>query len=468
MSQNNDASKKAHYGTQLSPAEFAYFSLGMRNLYDWQIECLEAIGAQEKGGKPVAIAAANGSGKTAYIVAASIYWFLNRFPKGQVVITSGSFMQIETQLFPALKVYSTNFPNWRFLKTEIRTPDGGIAFGFSTDNAGRAEGHHPKMGKLIDPVFIIVDEAKTVDETIFEAFERCGRLFQLWVSSPGKPWGRFYDAFHSRRSRYWTRKITSLECEHIDPAKRQRDLEDLGEDHWLYRSMHLAEFTADAGRLIIPPEKLTKALDGQPPEDENGETVAFFDFAAGRDENVFALRRGNKVRIIKAWVEDDTVQAAREFIHIAKTLGVHASECWGDSDGLGTVIIDEMAEQGFFINRFYGGAPSTQPKDYINRAAEVWHVGATSILRGRINLGQIDPTTFKQLTTRQSEWTNDGRIRNESKEKMGKEGKKSPDRADAILGCIVCGSRFTDSVSGSVAKQAKIANNSFKTRVSNF
>ena len=58
--------------TILSPSEFAWFQLGMKSLYDWQIEVLEAIGLQEHGGPPVAVAAANGSGKTSNIVAPEV------------------------------------------------------------------------------------------------------------------------------------------------------------------------------------------------------------------------------------------------------------------------------------------------------------------------------------------------------------------------------------------------------------
>jgi len=417
--------------------------LGMKSLYDWQIEGLEAIGLQEFGGPPAAIAAANGSGKTAKLVAAAIFWFLSKYPRGQVIITSGSFRQVEKQLWPALRVYQKRFPGWTFLQTEIKTPEGGFAIGFATDDPGRAEGWHPKVNRETDPVFIIVDEAKTVADGVFEAFDRCTRVFQLWVSSPGKPWGQFYDAFHAMAKYFWTRKVTSRECPHIDPAKRARDLEKYGPDHPVYRSMHEAEFTEDAERLIISPERLTKALDGQPEPNENGEVVAFLDFAAGRDENVLAIRRGNVARIRKAWVEKDTMQAAREFIHMLRQEAIPPHCCWGDADGLGTAIIDAMAELDYRINRFHGGTPSSEPDEYANLIGEVWHVGCREIERWRINVGVLDPETYKQLTTRKTEWTENGKLRAESKDKMRAEGRHSPDRGDALLGCIVCGNRMS-------------------------
>ena len=438
---------RATQKTILSPAEFAWFQLGERSLYDWQIDCLEAIGLQEHGGPPVAIAAANGSGKTAKIVASAICWFLSRYPQGQVVVTSGSFRQVEKQLWPALRVHAQRFPGWTFLQTELKTPEGGFALGFSTDDPDRAEGWHPKQAGGTDPVFIIVDEAKTVPDGVFEAFDRCTRVFQLWLSSPGKPWGQFYEAFHSTRRHFWTRKVRSDECPHIDPAKRLRDLERYGIDHPVFRSMHDAEFTEDSDRLILSPERLARSLDGQPQEDKRGDAVAFCDFAAGRDENVLAIRRGNSVRIKRAWIEKDTMQAAREFVHLCIGEGLSASQVWGDADGLGTAMIDAMAELGFRVNRFHGGRPATEASQYANLIGEVWHVGAREIERGRINLGQLDPVTFKQLTNRKSEWSDNGRLRAESKDKMRSEGRHSPDRADALLGAIFCGPRLTGAIS---------------------
>ncbi|MCW1885611.1 hypothetical protein OKA04_12805 [Luteolibacter flavescens] len=447
--------------TILSPSEFSWFQLCEKTLYDWQIECLEAIGLQEHGGPPVAIAAANGSGKTAKVVASAICWFLSRYPRGQVVVTSGSFRQVEKQLWPALRVHQRKFPGWNFLTTEIKTPEGGFAIGFSTDDAGRAEGWHPKINRQTDPVFIIVDEAKTVPDSVFEAFDRCTRVFQLWVSSPGKPWGQFYEAFHAMRKHFWVRKVRSDECPHIDPAKRKRDLEKYGPDHPVYRSMHDAEFTEDAERLVLSPDLLTKALDGQPVPHEDGEVVAFCDFAAGRDENVLAVRRGNTVRIVKAWVEKNTMQAAREFVQLFRLNALHPGQVWGDADGLGTAMIDAIEEEGFYMKRFHGGQGASDPDEYSNLIGEVWHVGCREIERGRINLGVIDPDTFKQLTTRKSEWAENGKLRVESKDRMRAEGRKSPDRGDAILGAIVCGARLSGVVTGQAVDSSEVEDSNF-------
>lgn len=426
----------------MTPSEFAVKVLGLRP-YGWQFEAMESLGQ----GWPTSVVAANGSGKTANLVAPLILWFLHEHPRGQVVFTSGSFRQIEKQLWPAVRRFQSLFPAWSFMSVELRTPEGGFAVGFSTDDPGRAEGWHPKVNSETDPVFIIVDEAKTVPNSIFEAFDRCTRKFQLWVSSPGAPRGQFFDSFGKDRKYYWTRRVPSTECPHIEPEKRERDLEKYGADHPVFRSMHEAEFTENVERMVLTPDRLAKAIEAQPQEVTDGEVVAFLDFAAGRDENVLAIRKGNRVRIIKAWVEKDTVQACREFARLLREHQVSPGQAWGDADGLGIVMINDLAEMGCHINKFHGGQAASDPDEYANLIGEVWHVGTREIERGRVNVGVLDPMTFRQLTTRRSEWTDNGRLRIESKDSLGKQGIKSPDRADALLGAICCGSRMTGAVS---------------------
>lgn len=452
----------------MSPLVFAAERLG-KMPYQWQAEAMEAVGMQEDGGPPVSVVAANGSGKTADLVAPLVLWFLDRYPKGQAVITSGSFRQIEKQLWPAMRKHAAAFPRWDFLQTEIKTPEGGFALGFSTDHPGRAEGWHPKIGRQTDPVFIIVDEAKTVPNRIFEAFDRCTRVFQLWVSSPGAAAGEFYESFHANRKFYWTRQVPSTECPHIDPAKRQRDLEKHGPNSALFRSMHLAEFTEDEERLVLTSANLRAAIEAQPEPDRTGERVAFFDFAAGRDENVFYARSGNVVELVDAWTEADTVQAVRKFIRLANEQGLAPGQCWGDADGLGKPMVDQFADAGFRINAFRGGLTPQDSENFSNLISEVWIQGARKIERGKIHFatdgaGGIDPVTFKQVTSRFVEWDTRGKLRIEPKEKMAQRGLKSPDRADAALGAIMCGAHLSGAVTAETVDSAAAGASAFATR----
>ena len=431
----------------MSPTQFAVEELGLTP-YRWQAECMEALALQNETSLPVVAVAANGSGKTTGLIGALVAWFLHEYPRGKVVITSGSFNQLQNQLWPALAAQSQG--RWRVTSGSspltITTPEGGRAIGFSTSDAKRAEGWHPTIGPDIDPVFIIVDEAKGVPDDIFGAFQRCTSKFQLWVSSPGEPSGRFHSAFYKMAGLYWTRRVTSLECPHIKESKRERDKLELGEDSPLYRSMHLAEFTSLDGRVVLSPEALERAFLIQPEADPSGEKVAFCDFAAGGDENSMAWRWGNVVRLHAFWRDPNTTQARREFRQHFTTCQLHQGQVFGDADGIGNVIIKDFAEEGFRLEEFHGGIPARDSINYANLISECWIEALREIERGLVHIGpraKFDPGLFEQLTTRRLEWDAKGRLRIEPKDAMRARGIKSPDRADAYVGAIMCGGRMS-------------------------
>lgn len=413
-------------------------------LYDWQIEALEAFCK----GWPVALRAANGSGKTAKVAANAVRWFFREYPKGQMICTSGSFNQLLNQLWPNIR---NRLPELYEMNTSaplsIKGPEGSKGIGFSTNNAGRAEGWHPKLGPDIDPVMILVDEAKTVPDEIWTAFDRCTVKYSLFISSPGKPRGRFFECFHSLSEFFYQVVATSEMCPHIPEWKRKKDRKTMSDED--YNSCHNADFTMGGEYMIISPLELRNALETQPAEDTNGERVGFFDFARGGDENVFYKREGNKVRLVEAWRDRDSVQAVRKFIYLAKSHGLHASECWGDADGLGGPMIDIFKEEGYPINEFRGGMPANNSDKYGNLISEAWIKGCMMIEQGRINLGELDPITVAQLTNRLFLFNDKGKQIAEPKKKMAERGVKSPDRGDGLVGAIMCGSHMSGSIGGS-------------------
>ena len=435
--------------TTYSPAEYAYFTLGLTQMYDWGIEALESIGNQQYGGLPTTVRAANGSGKTTFLIAPAISWFMERFPRGKVVITSASFNQIKNQLWPAIDRMAKG-KGWKMTRgseCKFTTPSGGEILGFATNNPGRAEGWHPTYDNSIDPVFIIVDEAKSVPNAIFEAFDRCTRLFQLWVSSTGAASGEFYRSHTKDAKLFHPIKVTSLDCPHIDPAKRERDLARYGVDHPIYMSMHDSEFADGDDRMILDEKRLQQGLRSQPEIDEKGGQVWFCDFAAGGDENVIAGRTGNKARIYKTWRDVDTMRAAKEFVLFFKQRSIPAGCVYGDASGLGAPIIDKMRELGFHINRVQNQeAPiepdrgKNDPQKYANRGSEIWFEAASQIEHGEVNIvddgEELDPELREQLTDRLTCYNNKLQLMAESKKDMKIRGVSSPDRGDALCAVI--------------------------------
>ena len=419
------------------------------SLYPKQVEVLEAVSM----GWPTSFVACNGAGKTAVVARAAVRGFFKRHPKGKLVATSGSFNQLQNQLWPAI---GTGMPEGVVVLNgtspcTIRTPEGGKGIGFSTIKPERAEGWHPTINPETDPVFILVDEGKGVPDEIYAAFDRCTVKYVLYISSPGQSTGRFFDTHHSLKRFYYAVTMSSYECPHISASKRERDMEIHGEDSPIFRSMHLAEFTDLDSNAILSLGALRQAIDNPPFPQPKGEKCAFFDFAAGGDENVFALREGNKVRIIEAWRDKNTVQAVRKFIRLARDLGLNASQCWGDADGLGAPMVSQFHDEHFRINSFRGNMPPSdvendEHKLYSNMISEVWILGCKKIAKGLVDVTDIDPTTQRQLTTRFLEWDSRGCLRAEPKPDMVKRGVKSPDRADALLGAIMCGAHMSGAI----------------------
>jgi hypothetical protein len=414
----------------LPPWAFAVSILGVQEIYPWQAECLEAVGQ----GLPTALLAANGSGKTKHVIAPLLLWHLFSFPRSVAKMTSGSWQQIQEQLLPALEAHRTRFDGlgWKWLDGFIESPQGGFVSVFSTDRAGRAEGFH---GTVDAPLLYIIDEAKSVDDDIFAASDRCTAQYRLIASSPAGPGGRLYDCFNRLRAFYYPIRVTSHECPHISEATRARDREMWGEaDPW-YRSRHLAEFADDESFPRIVSPQWIRACWAEPPQYVTGRRKAFCDFAAGGAENVIAVAEGNRVTIAAAWTETDTVQAARQFKREFERLQLNQGEVCGDDGGLGHVMIDQIAELGYHVRRVNNELPASDPDHFSNLGSEMWYQAARRIEKREVILPD-DKTFFDQATGRRRDYDSKGRLIAESKKKMAARGLASPDRADAIFGAM--------------------------------
>jgi len=412
----------------VEPWFFAVAVLGLQ-LYKWQAIVLEAIGQ----GLPTALAAANGSGKTRYIVAPAILWTLFYWPRAVIPVTSGSWTQLENQLWPHLLEHRSKFPQWDWLSMAIHTPEGGRAFAFSVNDERRAEGYH---GTTEAPCMYIIDEAKSVEDGVFVASDRCTAQYRLMCSSTGGPFGRFYECFHALNSQYYTKRVTSAECPHLS-EKYERDLAIYPEDDPAFRSMHYSEFMdQDGPGCIISQGTLRACLDAEVAH-VPASRAAFCDFAAGGDENVIAVADGNRVELIRCWRDTDPIRACKDFITEFKRLNLVPAEIYGDEGGLGIVMIGYLAEMGWRLRAVNNGEAARDSEHYCNKGSEIWFSVAKRIIKKEVILPN-DAVFFRQATSRRRDYDGKMRLLAESKEKMAARGLKSPDRADAVFGALYC------------------------------
>ena len=193
-------------------------------LYDWQVRALAPLDECPRRRVKLTLCTPNGAGKSERIVATAALYWLAMFPAGKVVITTKSGLQLDSQVEPAIVAHRAKFPEWKFIQREITTPTGGRCVMFTTDEAGRAEGHHPVGDPSRGPVLIIVDEAKSVPEEIFQALDRCTWAAMIYVSSSGKMAGRFYDSHHDDGLGFTRMSAGLKDCPHIT-KERIADIE---------------------------------------------------------------------------------------------------------------------------------------------------------------------------------------------------------------------------------------------------
>ncbi|HUA66219.1 MAG TPA: hypothetical protein VME24_10245 [Alphaproteobacteria bacterium] len=422
-----------------SPDGFAATVLGM-DLYPKQREVLRALRAP---GAVVSFRSCNEGGKTKRVICAAILWHLAAHPKGHVISTSGSFRQIKDQLVPALHAYQSVFPNWKFLRTPRIEAESVRCFweGFSTDEAGKFEGHH--AGGPDEPLLVIVDEAKTVNDDIFEAIERCKPTRLLIASSPGYAEGEFYRSQTTRAKFYQTFVQRAAECRHWKQEEMHRLRDKWGEDHPLYRSMVMAEFMESVADSVIALKALEDLMSNPPARAGTGsptsiaERKAFCDFAwSGEgDENVLAFRNGNVVTLEETFRADNLHAVCGQFIAAFTRLGLRPHEIDGDEGGGGKLICDQLQSMGWRINRVNNGAAPRYCQHYANLAAEMWFEGAKQIARREIILPDDDDLRA-QMLDRKRVPDSRGKLAVESKSDMRKRGVHSPDRADAVFGAM--------------------------------
>jgi hypothetical protein len=406
------------------------------NLYDWQRKVLRDL---EPRDCRVALRAANGSGKTSTVISAILIWHALVYPRSIAVTTAGVFRQVESQLWPSLRNHIAKLGGaWEVTSGEIRYlhPNGNTSriIGYSATDPGRAEGWHAEDHEY-HPLLMVVDEAKTVADPLFEAISRCQPTRLLIASSPGGTSGAFYRAFTKEANMWSKHAVTAFDCPHITQNQIDEVIQRYGEKHPLTRSMIYGEFV-DIGleSLVINLTQLQNCHN-TPPRFRPGVRIAGVDFAAGGDQNVICISDGNKILPMIAWREKDTMAAVGRFIVEFKKAGLEANNIYADASGMGMVMCDALAESGWVVNRVNFGATAYDNNAYTNRSAEMWYGMAKKIEDAEIILPEDEDLTA-QLTCRRTITNSKGKLGVESKDSMRARGIASPDRADALALCL--------------------------------
>ena len=177
----------------------------------------------------------------------------------------------------------------------------------------------------------------------------------------------------------------------------------------------------------------------------SGDKIAGVDVSRyGGDETVFILRQGGKILHIEAWAHQDTTYSAGRVAGLIRKF--HPVETRVDSVGLGAGVIDPLrnAEEDFHIVPINVGESSLDKEIYRNKRAEYFSKLAKLFENGKISIPD-NQKLCSQLASLKYQY--DGtRLYIESKEKMRKEGGKSPDYADALMLAFSGGDRPSERI----------------------
>jgi phage terminase large subunit len=399
-----------------------------QQLYDWQTQILLNFEA----GNPTAAACANFTGKTSTLFPVCALWLLYNCPRARLMYLSATGAQVKNQFFASISRFASRpaFAAWKWLETEVRTPQGGFLFGRATDTGGHIEGLHSQIDS---PAALLVDEAKSIGDDVLDALSRCHVAHRLYASSTGAAFGGFFKIMTAEAHLWRTFRVTSSMCPHVSKDVIEADRQNLKDS--VFAIKHDARFLYDEGDSMISLEHV-RALIENPPEFAAGPRAAFCDFAGAGDESTLGLCEGNRLTLVEAWRSRDTMASVGRFLNHFRRLRLSGYEVGGDQ-GFGHQLMDRMSEEGFSLRRFNNGAQASRPDLYFNLSSEWWSMFGQLVERRQILIPAGDEKLIAQLTSRRKLYDSKGRERIEPKDELRSRGCESPDRADALIGAAM-------------------------------
>lgn len=240
---------------------------------------------------------------------------------------------------------------------------------------------------------------------------------------------------------------------------------DWGRDDPRFLARVLGQWAQDAGNTVFTEEDLARAINTVVVADPEPRIQQGWDIARmGADATV-----GYQARWGDVWETDPetgkpTVSTGARGLHIRKldtwkkapltgndpenlgtseridghALGEGAQVLAIDASGMGGAVIDGLNEiarkrgkRGYRVVEVFGGAPSSDKREFTNTRAEQYFELKRRFFAGEIDLDGADDALLDELRGVLYEYDTKGAKKIESKDDMKRKGKKSPDNADA-------------------------------------
>lgn len=435
--------------TRTDPDLFSRAFLG-RELWSAQAEVLRALWRGN-----VAVRSGNGVGKTATAAQAVLQWMM--FPDTIVVTTAPTWRQVERHLWGEIRRNvivasgrTIRLPSgllWRWgrdgdlLQTQWRMGNKWYAIGLATTEPENFQGFHAER------VLVVADEASGIDDCIKEAIDGVttgphDRI--LAIGNPTRSSGWFYDLFHAPRvGRGWYRfhidseRLPWIVSQTPPPVKGlvsreyiKRSEAEWGRSHPMYLVRVRGEFADPSGLMLLTLDDLDRAgrVEMAPP---HAPVVLGVDVARmGDSQTVLTWVCPNGVLRVERYGDHDLMAVAGIIVdamrrHIVDAVGV-------DGDGIGAGVIDRLTEQGYSVYAYRGGFASTLPDRYGNHRSQSYGLLSQAIRNGEFFVPSADSRLVGEMCYLPYRLDSRGRLALLSKDRFVREGRRSPDSADAL------------------------------------
>ena len=381
-----------------------------------------------------------------FVASRIVAWWIAAHPPGEafVVTSAPTFQQVRAILWREInKAHAKGNLIGNTTETEWKINKEMVGFGRKpSDYSPTAfQGIHARY------VLVVLDEACGIPETLWDAADtlitnESSRI--LAIGNPDDPTSEFAkicqpstDWHKIRISAYDSPNFTNEPIPDevrevlVSPTWVDEKQKKWTENHPFWQSKVLGLFPQQSETALLPLQLLMDATrrDYKPVEEDPrvlGVDVARF----GTDKTVFAMREGQRGRIVYSVVGSDTMETARQVKSYMRRHKANVAAI--DTVGIGGGVYDRLVEEDENVSSMQA---ATRAKDYVtygNSRAEWYWTLREKLERGEVDIDPEDEELIEQLAGLQFKIDTRGRIMIESKEDMKKRGMESPDRADAF------------------------------------
>ena len=421
----------------------------------WQRDILNEIGEQVRergfdGVNPVdpiqmAVASGHGIGKSA-LTAWLILWIMSTRPFSKGIVTANTSDQLKTKTWAELGKWRSRciVGHW----FEYNSGKGSMMLYHKSyseswrvdaqtcreENSEAFAGLHAASGTP----FYIFDEASAVPDKIEEVAKgglTDGEPMFFKFGNPTRNSGHFSRAFGSEKERWTTWQIDSRTAKMTNKRLIARWIEDYGEDSDFVRVRVRGMFPRASDMQYIATDDVSASMSASPGRYLGDDPlICGVDLArGGGDKCRIVFRRGRDAKSEKSYMipGEKSRDSMRVVSLIASVLDRHKPDVtFVDETGLGGPIADRLSQLGYHVVGVNFGSNAEDTKHYGNKVAEMW-----SRMRAWIQAGGSlpkEPELERELTCREFFHDAKDRLFLEPKDVMKKDGRPSPDWADAI------------------------------------